>query len=251
MGFLDSGVGGLSIWWEAVSVLPSIRTLYWADQAHCPYGTRTTEELQCLVLSGVETLQAAGCSVIVLACNTATAAAVSFLRARFPTFPFVGMEPAVKPAALQSQTKAIGILATSATCHGHLFLNTSARYARDIRLIIQAADDLVLFVERGELDSPALRAALSAHLEPMLKAGVDHIVLGCTHFPFLAPTLQALVGPAITLVDPAPAVARQLARILHLSPTPHPFQPLPPPSTLLATLTASPHHTFLTTTPPL
>lgn len=251
VGFLDSGVGGLSIWWEAVCVLPSIRTLYLADRAHCPYGIRPPEEVRALVQAGVQTLLQAGCCAIVLACNTATAAAIETLRTTYPDTPFVGMEPAIKPAALQSKTGAVGVLATSGTCHGKLFQHTSQRYAcgRGIRTICRTADDLVPYVERGELDSPALREALQRHLAPMREADVDHIVLGCTHFPFLAPVLRELVGPTVTLDDPAHAVAQQLARILHLSPHPIDVPGLPTPRELLRLANTPPRHQLTSTQP--
>ncbi len=245
VGFLDSGIGGLSVWWEVLRILPGLRTVYFADRAHCPYGPRPQKEVQALVEDGVHRLLDAGCSAIVLACNTATAAAVDALRAALPSIPFVGMEPAVKPAALRSKTGAIGILATSGTFRGRHFLGTSARYAKGLRLVARAADDLVPFVERGELDSPALRDALAAHLAPMREAGADHIVLGCTHFPFLAPVIAELAGPSITLVNPAPAVARQLARVLDLPPAVPDPVPLPPPQELLSRFSPDARHRLL------
>lgn len=245
VGFLDSGLGGLSVWWEAVRILPGIRTLYFADRAHCPYGPRPPEEVRKLVEEGVHRLQDAGCAAVVLACNTATAAAVDSLRTAQPDYPFIGMEPAVKPAALHSKTGVVGVLATSGTFHGRLFQGTSARYAQHTRLVARAADNLVPFVERGELDSPALRTALAAHLAPMLDAGVDHIVLGCTHFPFLGPVLQEMAGPSVLLVNPATAVARQLARVLTLPPAKAEQEPLPPPAVILQQFAKGTAHRFL------
>lgn len=253
VGFLDSGVGGLSVWFEATRLLPGIRTVYFADRAHCPYGPRPPAEVRRWVAEGVERLMAAGCGAIVLACNTATAAAVDFLRASHPAVPFVGMEPAVKPAAARSRTGAIGILATSGTFHGRLYRATSARFAGGVRLVSRDAGDLVPYVERGELDGPALRAALEAHLAPMREAHVDHIVLGCTHFPFLAPVLRRLAGDGVALVNPAPAVARQLARVLGIAPDPAAERtsapPLPAPRELLAVLRADPRHACLDAPP--
>ena len=214
VGFLDSGVGGLTVWRESVRLLSGLPTVYLADNAHCPYGPRPADEVRRLVESAVARLLDAGCAAIVLACNTATAAAVDALRANLPRIPIIGMEPAVKPAAEHSRSGVVGILATDGTLHGRLFQNTSARYASGVRLIRRNAGDLVAFVERGEVEGPAVQAALRRHLEPMLETGADHIVLGCTHFPFLARAIRELAGPAVSIVDPAPAVARQLARRL-------------------------------------
>ncbi len=213
VGFLDSGVGGLSVWRETAALLPGISTVYLADTAHCPYGSRSASEVLGLVLVGVRFLLALGCAPVVLACNTATAAAVDTLRATYPETPFVGMEPAVKPAAERSPTGTIGILATPTTFHGRLFRDTSARYASGLRRVAEPAGDLVPFVERGDLSSPVLRAAVAAHLSPMLAADADPIVLGCTHFPFLLPVLKEL-APGRTFLDPAPAVARRVASLL-------------------------------------
>ena len=214
VGFLDSGVGGLTVWRESVRLLPGLPTLYLADNAHCPYGPRPADEVRRLVESAVDGLLGAGCAAIVLACNTATAAAVDALRERLPRVPIIGMEPAVKPAAEHSKSGVVGILATDGTLHGRLFRDTSARYASGVRLIRRNAGDLVGFVERGEVEGPEVRTALRRHLDPMLEAGADHIVLGCTHFPFLARLIRELAGPSVAVVDPAPAVARQLARRL-------------------------------------
>ena len=220
VGFLDSGVGGLTVWRESVRLLPGLSTVYLADNAHCPYGPRPPAELQRIVEDAVDRLLAAGCGAVVLACNTATAAAVDSLRERHPDLPIIGMEPAVKPAAGLSRSGVVGVLATNATLHGRLFLDTSARYASGVRLIERNAGDLVPFVERGDVDGEDVRATLRRHLEPMLAAGADHIVLGCTHFPFLARAIRDIAGPSVAIVDPAPAVARQLARRLGVGETP-------------------------------
>ena len=200
--------------------MPWLRTWYVADNAHCPYGPRPAEEVRRLVGAVADRFLAEGCAAIVLACNTATAAAVEELRACHPEVPVVGMEPAVKPAAARSRTGVIGVLATGGTLHGRLFRGTSARYAAGVRVVASAAGELVGFVERGELDTPALREALRRHVGPMVEAGADQIVLGCTHFPFLAPAIRAVAGEGVSLVDPAPAVARQLARRLGAAASP-------------------------------
>ena len=212
VGFLDSGIGGLTVWREAVRLLPSLSTHYLADNLHCPYGSRPAAELRRIVVDAVDGLLGTGCTAIVLACNTATAAAVATVRRLHPAIPVVGMEPAVKPAAAQTRTGVVGVLATGGTLRGRLFHDTSERYAGNVRLAVQDAGDLVPFIERGDTDSDDLRTALGRHLTPILDAGADCVVLGCTHFPFLIPTIREMAGPSVTLVDPAPAVARQLAR---------------------------------------
>ena len=249
IGFLDSGVGGLSVWWEAVHRLPQLQTVYLADRLHCPYGPRPPDEVRSLVADAVRTLRERGCTAIVLACNTATAAAVDFLRRSDPSIPYVGMEPAVKPAALRSETGAIGILATAGTYQGRLFRGTAERYAHNVRLVTRDAGGLVPFVDRGELDTPALRAAIERHLAPMREANVDAIVLGCTHFPFLKAAIQAVAGPVIPLIDPAPAVVNQLARVLGLTPSSDTVPSLPPPAEILARFPASAGHVLIDTMP--
>ena len=212
VGFLDSGIGGLTVWREAVRLLPSLSTHYLADNLHCPYGSRPADEVRGLVVDAVDGLLSLGCTAIVLACNTATAAAVATLRRIHPDIPVVGMEPAVKPAAAETRTGVVGVLATGGTLRGRLFHDTSERYAGNVRLVIEDAGDLVPFIERGDTGSDELRVVLGRHLRPILDAGADHIVLGCTHFPFLVSTIRDMAGPSVVLVDPAPAVARQLAR---------------------------------------
>ena len=248
IGFLDSGVGGLSVWWEAAHRLPHLQTVYLADRLHCPYGPRPPDEVRSLVADAVRTLRERGCTAIVLACNTATAAAVDFLRHADPEFPYIGMEPAVKPAALRSSTGAVGILATAGTYQGRLFRGTAERYAHNVRLVTRDAGDLVPFVERGELDTPALRAAIECHLAPMREANVDAIVLGCTHFPCLKATIQAVAGNGVPLIDPAPAVVRQLARVLGLTLSEGNMPPLPSPADILSRIASSTDHLLLDTT---
>ncbi len=218
VGFLDSGVGGLTVWREAVRLLPRLRTVYLADNRNAPYGPRPCRELQDIVLQAANRLFAEGCEALVLACNTATAAAVDELRIRNRDRVIVGMEPAVKPAALRSRTRVVGVLATAGTLQGRLFRETSEQFAEGVRLVVRDAGDLVAFVERGEWEGEKVRAAVERHVGPMRAAGADCIVLGCTHFPFLAETIRECAGPGTTVLDPAPAVARQLARRLNLPP---------------------------------
>lgn len=214
IGLFDSGVGGLSVWREVVRRLPREHTLYIADQAHVPYGSRQSAEVRAFSEGITRCLLDAGASVIVVACNTASAAALHDLRARFPDVPFVGMEPAVKPAAEHTRTGVIGVLATPATFQGDLFASLLDRYGGGVRVLTRPCPGLVAAVEAGALDGPATEALLRSHLEPMLAAGIDQLVLGCTHYPFLAPVISRIVGPGVAVLDPAPAVARQTARVL-------------------------------------
>ncbi|MCL1857554.1 MAG: glutamate racemase, partial [Kiritimatiellaeota bacterium] len=228
IGFIDSGVGGLCVWQEVVRLLPQEDTLYIADSAHCPYGRKSPDEIYDAVLPLVSSLVEEGCKLVVIACNTATAAAIEALREAFPDVPFVGMEPAVKPAALNSRTGVIGILATDGTLHGRLFNETSARFAKNVRIVSRAGDGLVELVEAGKADAPETRRLLETYLRPMLEEGIDHLVLGCTHFAFLTNAMRAICGEGVTLLDPAPAVARRGA-----APLPGPGgllgSPSPPP----------------------
>ena len=214
IGLFDSGVGGLSIWREVVSLLPHAHTVYVADQTHAPYGYRQLAEVQFFSEGITRFLLEAGAQLIVLACNTASAAALYYLRARFPHVHFVGMEPAVKPAVAQTRSGVIGVLATPATFAGELFASLLDRYAGSARVLTQTCPGLVEAVEAGAWDTPETEARLRACLEPLLAAGIDQLVLGCTHYPFLSPLIARIVGNGVALLDPAPAVARQTARVL-------------------------------------
>jgi glutamate racemase len=214
IGLFDSGVGGLSVWREVARLLPHEDTLYLADQAHVPYGSRSAAEVRGFARAITRYLLGAGAKVVVVACNTASAAALLALRAELPGVPIVGMEPAVKPAVERTQTGVVGVLATPATFHGELFASLLDRYAGDVRVLAQTCPGLVEAVETGTCDAPATETQLRACLAPLLAAGIDQLVLGCTHYPFLAPQIARIVGPGVALVDPAPAVARQTARVL-------------------------------------
>ncbi|MGB9872209.1 MAG: glutamate racemase [Anaerolineae bacterium] len=214
IGIFDSGVGGLSVWREIVRELPDVPTLYVADQAHVPYGPRPLEEVRRFAEGITRFLLAQGTTVVVLACNTASAAALHPLRALFPQVPFVGMEPAVKPAVQRTRNGRVGVIATPATFQGELFASLLARFARDVRVIPQVCPGLVEAVEAGALEAPETEASLRSCLEPLLAAGIDELVLGCTHYPFLRPLMERIVGPGVEIVDPAPAVARQVRRVL-------------------------------------
>jgi len=213
IGFFDSGVGGLTVWREVTALLPRESTVYVADSAHCPYGSKTRDEVVALSRRCVEMLLDESCKLVVVACNTATAAAIDTLRETYPV-PFVGMEPAVKPAALNSKTGVIGVLATEGTFNGRLFKETSARFADSATMEVCVGNDLVELVESGKADDEETCRVLERLLRPMLDKNIDHLVLGCTHFPFLRPQIQRIVGDRVTIVDPAPAVARQVERRL-------------------------------------
>ncbi|MDY0019570.1 MAG: glutamate racemase [Anaerolineae bacterium] len=214
IGIFDSGLGGLSVWREVVRCLPEASTLYFADQAHVPYGPRPLEEVRQYTKGITAFLLSQGADLIVVACNTASGAALHALRQTFPDVPIVGMEPAVKPAAERTRSGVIGVIATPATFQGDLFQELVERFAAEVRLETQACPGLVDAVEAGDLDTPETAALLKKYLQPMLDAGIDHLVLGCTHYPFLSAAIAKVAGPGVTLIDPAPAVARQVARLL-------------------------------------
>lgn len=214
IGFFDSGIGGLCIRDAVRKLLPKEDTVYIADSANCPYGNKPPEEIRELARAHTTRLLGFGCKMIVVACNTATAAAIDALRAEWPTVPFVGMEPAVKPAALRSKTGIVGVLATQGTFNGRLYRETSARCAKKTTLITVVADEFVTLVERGELDGACAEAIVRKKVEPLLAAGADHLVLGCTHFPHLAPLIERVAAGRATIVEPSLAVARQVKRLL-------------------------------------
>jgi glutamate racemase len=214
IGIFDSGVGGLSVWREIIRQFPHEDTLYLADQAHVPYGSRRLVEVRDFSEGVTRFLLAQGAKVIVIACNTASAAALHYLRCTFPDVPFVGMEPAVKPAAEQTCSGVVGVIATQATFQGELFASLVERYAGDVRVITQACPGLVEAVEAGALDAPKTEALLRGYLTPLVEAGMDQLVLGCTHYPFLRSAIARVLGADVTVIDPAPAVARQTGRVL-------------------------------------
>jgi len=214
IGVFDSGVGGLSVWREIAAQLPQHDTFYLADQAHVPYGPRPLAEVRRFAEGITRFLLDEGAQVVVLACNTASAAALHYLRATFPHVPFVGMEPAVKPAAQNSRTGVVGVIATPATFQGELFASLLERFAAGVKVLTQICPGLVKAVETGMLDTPETERLLRACLDPLVKAGIDELVLGCTHYPFLRPVIERIVGPSVEVIDPAPAVARQVGRVL-------------------------------------
>lgn len=214
IGIFDSGVGGLSVLRSLRLQLPDEAIIYLADQAHVPYGPRPLEQVRTFSEQITRYLLGQGASLIVVACNTASAAALQHLRQTFPMTPFVGMEPAVKPAAEQTRSKVVGVLATPATFQGELYASVVERFAQGVVLLQSTCPGLVAQIEAGDLDGPLTRRILEDALQPMLAQGIDTVVLGCTHYPFVIPLIQHIVGPAVRVIDPAPAVARQAARLL-------------------------------------
>ena len=214
LGIFDSGSGGLSVYRELVKVLPRERFIYYSDNAHCPYGEKTALYIQERARFISVFLLGKGADIIVVACNTATAAAISMLREEYPSVPFVGMEPAVKPAALGTRTGVIGVLATAGTLKGSKYLHTRGRFEDNVRIAEHVGQGFVELVEAGILDGPEAEATVRASLQPLLDEGADVVVLGCTHYPFLRPVIERIAGPGVQVIDPAPAVARQAQRLL-------------------------------------
>ena len=214
IGIFDSGSGGLSVYREIVKLLPQEQYVYFSDNAYCPYGEKTADFIQERGRTITEILLGLGADIIVVACNTATAAAIATLRAEYPEVPFIGMEPAVKPAALGTETGVIGVLATAGTLKGSKYLNTRGQFEDNVRIVEHVGEGFVELVEDGILDGPEAYETVRASLQPLLDAGADRIVLGCTHYPFLRPVIEAIAGPDVQVIDPAPAVARQTVRIL-------------------------------------
>lgn len=214
IGVFDSGVGGLSVLRAIRGLLPARPVIYFADQSHVPYGPRSLEEVRRFSEAITRFLLDRGAEIVVVACNTASAAALHSLRQTFTGVPFVGMEPAVKPAAETTHTGVVGVLATPATFQGELYASVVERFANGVTLLQDTCPGLVGRIEAGELDSPGTRRILEAALEPMLERGIDTVVLGCTHYPFVIPLIREIAGPGVRVIDPAPAVARQAARLL-------------------------------------
>jgi glutamate racemase len=210
----DSGVGGLSVLRAIRSELPYESILFLADQAHVPYGPRLLEEVQGFAESITRFLISQNTKLVTVACNAASAAALHHLRRVFPAMPIVGMEPAVKPAAESTRSGVVGVLATPATFQGALYASVLERFASGVTILQDTCPGLVNQIEAGQLDGDKARAILEAALQPMLAQGIDTIVLGCTHYPFVIPLIQQIAGPQVRVVDPAPAVARQVRRRL-------------------------------------
>ena len=216
IGVFDSGSGGLSVLREIRKILPDERYIYFSDNAYCPYGEKTAEFVTARSRAVTDLLLSKGASSVVVACNTATAAAIASLRAEYE-IPFVGMEPAVKPAASGTRNGIVGVLATAGTLKAAKYLNTKGQYADAVRIVERVGQGFVELVESLDLDSPHAESVVRASLEPLLDAGADTIVLGCTHYPFLLPLMQRIAPSDVRFIDPAPAVARRLADVLNTS----------------------------------
>jgi glutamate racemase len=214
IGIFDSGVGGLSVLKEIHSLLPDEDIIYFADQVHVPYGFRSLDQVRLLSEEITRFLKHHTSKVIVLACNTASAASLHYLRAIFPDTPFIGMEPAVKPAAERTSSGVVGVLATPATFQGELFAALVDRYAEGIQVLQSTLPGLVEHIESGDLKGPEVEEILQKGLEPLLERGADMLVLGCTHFPFVLPTIQSLSGDRVEVIDPSPAIARRTLQVL-------------------------------------
>jgi glutamate racemase len=213
IGIFDSGVGGTSIWKELNKLLPNEDTIYLADSKNAPYGERSLEDILRLSAGNTEFLLGKGCKLIVVACNTATTSAIAHLRSHYAV-PFIGIEPAIKPAALSSKSKIVGVLATKGTLASELFHSTSQNHADGITILEQEGAGLVDLIEKGKIYSVETRQLLSKYLEPMLAAKIDHLVLGCTHYPYLIPLIRDLLPGHVTIIDSGEAVARQTRAIL-------------------------------------
>lgn len=213
IGILDSGVGGLSVFNEIRALLPHEDIIYYGDSAWCPYGPRHPEAIQRRVFAITDHLLAQGCKLIVIACNSATIAAVEALRASYPV-PFVGMEPAVKPAANLTASGTIGVLATEASLAGEKFHRLLHLHAGGVKVITRPCPNFVKLVERGELDTPRAHAIVEEETQPLLDAGADVLVLGCTHYPFLRPVIEQQAGPQAKVIDSGQAVARHVQELL-------------------------------------
>ncbi|MEN8789254.1 MAG: glutamate racemase [Flavobacteriaceae bacterium] len=213
IGIFDSGVGGTSIWRELQKLLPFESTIYLADSKNAPYGEKSGKEIIALSEKNVDWLLERDCKMIIVACNTATTNAIDYLRSHY-TVPFIGIEPAIKPAALNSRTGKVGVLATSGTLGSELFLTTSKTHAEDILILEQVGEGLVKLIEAGKVDTPEMRTLLASYLEPMIQSGIDQLVLGCTHYPYLIPLLKELLPAQVKIVDCGEAVARQAYSVL-------------------------------------
>lgn len=236
VGIFDSGVGGTSIFKEIHQLLPNESIIYLADSRNAPYGDKTADDIKNLSEKNTRFLLSMNCKLIVVACNTATTNAISYLRANY-NVPFIGIEPAIKPAALQTKTGCIGILATKGTLASDLFHKTTNLYSANIRVIEQIGTGIVELIEEGKLYSEDMRQLLKTYLRPMISAQIDHLVLGCTHYPYLIPILKELLPEHVKIIDSGEAVARQTKHILNQN-------------NLLNTSTGAPAIEFYTNTNP-
>ncbi|PHQ31166.1 glutamate racemase [Leeuwenhoekiella nanhaiensis] len=216
IGFFDSGVGGTSIWKEVINLLPNESSIYLADSRNAPYGEKSADEIRALSVKNTEKLLELDCKLIVVACNTATTNAIDYLRSNFKV-PFIGIEPAIKPAALSSKSKSIGILATKGTLSSALFARTSSLYASELNVIEIIGKGLVERIENGLINTPETRELLQSYLDPMIAEKIDYLVLGCSHYPYLIPLLKEMLPVDVQIIDSGRAVAVQTKKILELN----------------------------------
>ncbi|MBQ9889542.1 MAG: glutamate racemase [Bacteroidales bacterium] len=214
IGIFDSGAGGMSVLREILKLLPQEKYVYYSDNANCPYGEKTREFIIERSRAITRELLGKGCGIIVVACNTATSAAIETLREEFAPVKFIGMEPAIKPAVLSTRTGVIGVLATAGTLKGSKYLISKGIYEDDVRIEEHVGQGYVELVENGELEGPHAEEVVRKSLQPLLDAGADNIVLGCTHYPFLRPLIRKIAGPSVKILDPAPATARHLIYVM-------------------------------------
>ena len=214
IGFFDSGIGGLTIWKEVVSLLPYEDTVYLSDNAYAPYGTKNRETLIKRCIINTDFLLEKGCKIIVIACNTATTNIIDTLRKKYDTV-FVGVEPPIKPAALASKTKTIGLLATQATIKSPLLLKTASTHLQNVDLIKQHGKGLVDFIERGNIDGEEIQHLLEKYLQNIRQKNADYLVLGCTHYPFLKPLIEKITRGHIKIIDSGLPVAKRIKDLLH------------------------------------
>ena len=212
IGIFDSGIGGTSIWKAIHQLLPNEKTIYLADSKNAPYGQKSKEEIVALSMKNTEFLLKMNCKLIVVACNTATTNAIQELRAKY-NVPFIGIEPAIKPAVTHSKTQIIGILATQGTLNSALFNKTTEKY-QDTKIIEQVGHGLVQLIENGEINSPEMTHLLHSYLNPMIEADIDCLVLGCSHYPYLIPQIKKILPDHIQIIDSGEAVAKQTQNVL-------------------------------------
>jgi glutamate racemase len=212
IGIFDSGIGGTSIWAAIHHLLPNEKTIYLADSKNAPYGQKSKEEIIALSMKNTDFLLKMNCKLIVIACNTATTNAIKELRAKYDV-PFIGIEPAIKPAATHSKTQTIGILATQGTLNSELF-NKAAQKFQNTKIIEQVGHGLVQLIESGAINSPEMTQLLQSYLNPMIEANIDYLVLGCSHYPYLIPQIKKILPPHIQIIDSGEAVAKQTQMIL-------------------------------------
>ncbi|CAM1344872.1 glutamate racemase [Tenacibaculum amylolyticum] len=213
IGIFDSGIGGTSIWKEIHALLPNEETIYLSDSFNAPYGQQSKEKILELSIKNTEFLVAQNCKLIVVACNTATTNAISYLRANY-SIPFIGIEPAIKPASILTKSKKIGILATKGTLNSELFEKTSSNIDKEVQIIEQVGEGLVELIENNKIDSQEMHELLTSYLAPMVQEEVDCLVLGCTHYPYLIPKIKEIIGNNIQIIDSGEAVAKQTKKVL-------------------------------------